>query len=90
MGKRDKKSLRDMLGGAQDKVEVGVSVGLQESPEALVRTVSDYVKAGYARVKLKIKPGRDIGDATAVRKAFPNIRLQVDANSAYTLETAQP
>lgn len=89
LGKRDKKSLREMLGGKRDKVEVGVSVGLQESPEVLVRNVTDYVKSGYARVKIKIKPGRDVGDASAVRKAFPNLRLQVDANSAYSLESAQ-
>jgi len=51
--------------------------------------VTDYVKQVYARVKIKIKPGRDVGDASAVRKAFPNLRLQVDANSAFTLESAQ-
>jgi len=89
LGKRDHKSLREVFGGTRDKVEVGVSVGLQESPEVLVRTVTDYVKQGYARVKIKIKPGRDVGDASAVRKAFPNLRLQVDANSAYSLETSQ-
>ena len=89
LGKRDKKSLREMLGGVRDKVEVGVSVGLQESPEVLVRTVTDYMASGYPRIKIKIKPGRDVGDASAVRKQFPNIRLQVDANSAYSLESAQ-
>lgn len=88
LGKREGKSLGELFGGARTKVEVGVSVGLQESPEVLVRTVSDYVKAGYARVKLKIKPGRDVGDASAVRRAFPDLRLQVDANSAYSLESA--
>jgi O-succinylbenzoate synthase len=30
-----------------------------------------------------------VEDASAVRKAFPDIRLQVDANSAYSLETAE-
>ncbi len=89
LGKRDDKSLREMLGGERDKVEVGVSVGLQESPQVLVRTVNGYVEKGYARIKIKIKPGRDVGDASAVRKAFPNIRLQVDANSAFSLESAQ-
>jgi O-succinylbenzoate synthase len=89
IGKRDGKSLKEMFGGVRDKVEVGVSVGLQESPEVLARTVRGYVDAGYARIKIKIKPGRDVGDASAVRKAFPNIRLQVDANSAFTLESAQ-
>ncbi len=38
-------------------------------------------------LKLKIKPGRDVGDASAVRTAFPDIKLQVDANSAYSLGT---
>jgi len=37
-------------------------------------------------VKIKIKPGRDIEDASAIRKEFPNLRLQVDANSAYSLD----
>ena len=89
LGKRDGRSLREMLGGVRDKVEVGVSVGLQESPEVLVSTVEKYLAQGYRRVKIKIKPGRDVGDAQAVRRAFPEIRLQVDANSAYTLETAE-
>ncbi|HEX2697754.1 MAG TPA: o-succinylbenzoate synthase, partial [Anaerolineales bacterium] len=89
LGKRDDKSLREMLGGVREKVEVGVSVGLQESPEALVKSVTDFVGQGYARVKIKIKPGRDVGDAAAVRGEFPRLRLQVDANSAFTLESAQ-
>ena len=89
IGKRQGKSLRELLGGLRARVEVGVSVGLQDSPEALVERVGTYLASGYARIKIKIKPGRDVGDAEAVRKAFPHIPLQVDANSAYTLETCQ-
>jgi O-succinylbenzoate synthase len=89
LGKSSGKSLREMFGGERPRVEVGVSVGLQESPEALVKTVRKYVEAGYARIKIKIKPGRDVVDASAVRAAFPGLRLQVDANSAFTLESAQ-
>jgi O-succinylbenzoate synthase len=89
LGKRDGKSLKDMFGGVRDKVEVGVSIGIQESSSALVRTAENYVAQGYNRLKIKIKPGRDVEDTSAVRKAFPEIRLQVDANSAYSLETAQ-
>lgn len=88
LGKREGRSLRDLLGGAHDRVDVGVSVGLQASPAALVETVGRYLDQGYGRIKIKIKPGRDVADAEAVRRAFPQIRLQVDANSAYTLETA--
>jgi O-succinylbenzoate synthase len=89
LGKRENKSLRELLGGVREKVEVGVSVGIQQSAQGLVQTVADYVSQGYARIKIKIKPGRDIEDASAVRKEFPNIRLQVDANSAYSLDDVQ-
>lgn len=88
LGKREDKPLKQLFGGARDKVEVGVSVGIQDSPEKLVETVKGYVESGYARVKIKIKPGKDVIFAQAVRKAFPNIRLQVDANSAYSMDDA--
>jgi O-succinylbenzoate synthase len=87
-GQREGRSLRELLGGIRDRVEVGVSVGIQPSPEALVDVVATYLAQGYGRIKIKIKPGRDVADTRAVRRAFPHIRLQVDANSAYTLETA--
>jgi O-succinylbenzoate synthase len=88
LGKACGLSLRNMLGGVHQKVEVGVSIGLQESPRQLVEMVDTYLNLGYQRVKIKIKPGRDVGDASAVRKEFPSLRLQVDANSAYTLDSA--
>ncbi len=89
LGKKSGRSLRELLGGKRERVSVGVSVGLQESPAVLVKTVAEYLNTGYSRVKIKIKPGRDVVDASEVRKAFPNLRLQVDANSAFTLESAQ-
>lgn len=88
IGKRDGKSLKQMFGGTREKVEVGVSIGIQESAPALVRTVESYLEKGYRRVKIKIKPGREVEETSAVRRAYPDLRLQVDANSAYTLETA--
>ena len=88
LGKAQGKSLKELLGGVRQNVDVGVSVGLQESPSQLVEAVQKYLGMGYRRVKIKIKPGRDVSDASAVRKAFPDLRLQVDANSAYTLESA--
>jgi len=88
LGKSQNKSLRELLGATRSKVDVGVSVGLQKSAEILLKTVDEYLAQGYRRVKLKIKPGRDIGDTGAVRRAFRDLLLQVDANSAYSLETA--
>jgi O-succinylbenzoate synthase len=89
LGKRAGKSLKEMFGGTRDKVEVGVSVGIQESAAALVKTVEAYLEKGYRRVKIKIKPGREVEETSAVRHAYPDLLLQVDANSAYTLESAQ-
>jgi O-succinylbenzoate synthase len=75
-------------GIVKSRVSVGVSVGIQSSPEKLIEVIHGYLADGYGRIKIKIKPGRDIGDARAARKATPNGLLQVDANSAYTLKTA--
>ncbi len=81
-------SLARRLGAVRDRVESGVSVGIQEDPAALVDVVRGYLDEGYVRIKIKIKPGRDIGDTAAVREAFGDIPLQVDANSAYTIRDA--
>ena len=86
LGKSQGDSLADMLGSVRPRVDVGVSVGIQPSPQALVEVVEGYVAQGYRRIKIKIKPGRDVQEAAAVRLRFPDIRLQVDANSAYSLE----
>ena len=88
MGQQEGRSLRQLLGGERLRVEVGVSVGLQDSVDVLLDVVAGYLESGYGRIKIKIKPGRDVGDTGALRKAYPELRLQVDANSAYTLETA--
>jgi len=87
LGKAHGLTLRQMLGGERTRVDVGVSVGIQASPQALVKTVEDYLVLGYRRIKLKIKPGRDVAEVQAVRIHFPETRLQVDANSAYTPES---
>jgi o-succinylbenzoate synthase len=78
-------SLSAFLGGTRRRVDVGVSVGLQPTIPGLVKTVTDYLADGYKRIKIKIAPGRDLELVKALRKEFPGILLQVDANSAYTL-----
>lgn len=88
-GKLQGKSLRDLLGGTRDKVDVGVSIGIKGSPQEMVDAAAAYLESGYRRVKIKIKPGKDVAETQAVRTAFPDLPLQVDANSAYTLETAR-
>lgn len=78
-------SLSRMLGGVRERIDVGVSVGIQPSPEELLRKVAGYLGEGYRRIKIKIAPGRDLPFVKAVRREHPDILLQVDANSAYEL-----
>lgn len=73
------------LGGRGGRVAAGVSVGLQVDDQAVVDQVSAEVEAGYRRIKVKIKPGRDTDLVQAIRDRFPELPLMVDANSAYTL-----
>jgi O-succinylbenzoate synthase len=63
-----------------------VTVGIQPNERQLVEIVGRFVQSGYPRVRLKIRPGRDLADVRAVRRSFPTLMLQVDANSAYRLE----
>ena len=79
------RSFASYAGAVVDRIPSGVSVGIQRDPAALVEVVGGYLAEGYRRIKIKIRPGRDVDDTAAVREAFPDIPLQVDANSAYTL-----
>jgi o-succinylbenzoate synthase len=84
--RREEVSLARHLGGTKDRVACGVSVGLEDDLNQLVRLVGGFVEAGYQRIKLKIEPGRDVEMVKAVREAFPDVPLTVDANAAYSFE----
>jgi O-succinylbenzoate synthase len=81
-------SLAALLGGSRERIPVGVSIGIQPSPDALVETIGRFQAAGYRRMKVKIGPGEDRAFIAAARAAYPDMLLQVDANSAYTLADA--
>ena len=78
--------LAKLLGGTLNEIACGVSLGIRETPEMLVKKVEEELRSGYQRIKLKVKPGKDIPFVAAVREEFPDIRLSVDANSAYELK----
>jgi O-succinylbenzoate synthase len=81
--------LKEMLGGGpRDRVEVGVSLGIQPTLADLLVRVNEYVEKGYRRVKLKIEPGWELAPLAAVRQEHPTLKLMVDANSAFGLEHA--
>jgi o-succinylbenzoate synthase len=81
-------SLARALGGERTAIAAGVSLGIEHSVDDLVAQVGHHVAGGYSRVKLKIAPGWDAVPARAVRQAYPDLLLQVDANGAYAEEPA--
>jgi O-succinylbenzoate synthase len=81
--------LAELLGGVSRRIPVGVSLGIQESPAALVAKASAARERGYRKIKLKIEPGSDVEFVRAVRQALgPEAPLMADANNAYRLEDA--
>ena len=73
------------LGGTHPEIPCGVSIGIQDSTDALLDKIERELSAGYQRIKIKIKPGVDLGLVEAVRARFADVPLMVDANSAYGL-----
>jgi O-succinylbenzoate synthase len=74
-----------LLGGVREKIACGVSLGIQKSIPDLLDIIERELAAGYQRIKLKCKPGWDVGVFEKVRNRWPGIMLSCDANSAYKL-----
>ena len=81
-------SLGAYLGAVRGAVDCGVSVGITGTVDELLEHVAGYVDDGYRRVKLKIEPGWDLEPVAAVRARWPDLPLQVDANTAYRVRDA--
>ena len=82
-------SMSKYLSGVRTRIESGVSIGVQSSVDALIDRIGMFLDEGYRRIKMKIKPGWDVDVVRAVREAFADARLMVDANCAYTLDDAE-
>ncbi len=78
--------LSRLLGGTREEIASGVSIGIKASLDELASAVQKELAAGYQRIKIKIKPGKDLEQVRRLRQDFPRIKLMVDANSAYTLK----
>ena len=80
------KPLHALLGGTRGEILSGVSLGIEKGTETLFDRIDQFLAEGYRRIKLKIGPGHDLDVVRQVRRRYPEIPLQVDANSAYTLD----
>jgi O-succinylbenzoate synthase len=86
LGRAQGQPLWTMLGGTRREILSGVSLGIERSVDTLLEQIDRFLAEGYRRIKLKIAPGWDVAVIRRVRENFPDILLQVDANSAYTLD----
>jgi len=77
--------LWSVLRGSGPVVEVGADIGVLESTEALLLEIDQAQQAGFKRLKLKYRPGWELGMIAAVRARFPDMVIHVDCNSAYSL-----
>lgn len=73
------------LGGVNQEIKCGVSIGIQDSVEQLLEKIQIELDAGYRRIKIKIAPHWDYDIIKFAREKFGDIPLMADANSAYTL-----
>jgi len=74
------------LGGVNQEIACGVSIGIQDSVEQLLEKIQTELDAGYQRIKIKISPRWDYDVIKKVRETFGAIPLMGDANSAYSLD----
>lgn len=79
------KPLWEHVGGSREEIACGVSIGVQPTVEELFEKIDRELSAGYQRIKLKIKPDRDVDVLEKVRERYPDTALTADANSAYRL-----
>lgn len=86
LARAEDRSLAALLGGERRAIESGVSLGIERDLGQTFAQIDQYIAEGYQRIKLKIAPGHDVDVVRAVRERYPDLPLQVDANSAYTLE----
>ncbi|RMG43244.1 MAG: o-succinylbenzoate synthase [Methanobacteriota archaeon] len=85
VAERENKSLKEIYGATKKKIPTGVSIGIQPRMDDLLKRIAQFLEKGYQRIKIKIKPGWDLEVVEKIRKQFGDIRLMVDANSAYSL-----
>ena len=88
LAERARKPLATFLGGVRDRVETGVSIGIQATTDELLENIGARLAEGYRRIKVKIEPGWDVTAIAAIRERYLEIALMADANSAYDLDDA--
>ena len=91
--KAHNRPLSTFIGGENQKVKVGVSVGLQPNDDELANKVGAFIEKGYSRIKLKIKPSQTatreecvifkVHSNTITRCLYPNFGILAAGSSIF-------
>ena len=92
IGKRHRKAVYELLGGAQNplKIPIKFSIGLREPEETAVIAL-EKVRQGFTAIKIKVgpEPEKDLRRVKIVRDAIgPNIKLNIDVNGGWSVKQA--
>jgi O-succinylbenzoate synthase len=80
------KPLYELLGGEDREVAVGEALGITQSLDDLLARIQRAFDSGYTRIKLKVRPDKDIEVLEEVRAAFPEGQFHIDGNCGYSLD----
>lgn len=82
-GRANGVSMQALIGAdASRPARAGAVIGLMPVAETL-RAATRAVAQGFRRIKIKVVPGHDIERVRAVRAAYPDLLIMLDANQSY-------
>jgi D-galactarolactone cycloisomerase len=83
IGKDAGKPVYELLGGDANPIRAYASTGMCIPAEERIEYVQERVDEGFDAVKLRITEREDLEIVRAVREAFPDLPLMVDANKGW-------
>jgi L-alanine-DL-glutamate epimerase-like enolase superfamily enzyme len=83
-------TLRDLFGGALDRVETDVTISAWTDTEKTADAVAEAKREGFRVLKVKVGGtfADDVARVAAVRKAHPKCRVLLDGNQGLTTSSA--
>ncbi|WP_246984811.1 mandelate racemase/muconate lactonizing enzyme family protein [Halorientalis marina] len=89
IGKDAGKPIYELLGGSKAEIPVYASTGEVQPADERIEYVEQRVDEGYDAVKLRVTDPEHIEIVRAVREAFPDLTLMVDANKGWAVRVME-
>jgi len=89
IGKDAGKPVYELLGGRAEPVPAYASTGQVRPAEERIAYIEDRLAEGFEAVKLRITERADLDVVRAVREAFPDLTLMVDANKGWSISVVE-